>query len=346
MSTEVITKQAPSAPIPAVSAEDQKKLYYFLIKTRLFDERCRRLFKQGRFSGTYFSAVGQEASGVGSAYGLRTDDVIAPSHRELGAYVTKGIPLVHFLKQIFARADSSDKGKSHPCHYGSAEHGLYTPASTMAGQLPVGVGIALAFKIRKEPRVCMAFIGEGGTSRGGFHEALNFAGIHDLPIVFVCMNNLWAESVPARLQSRIERYSDRAKAYGFPGLTIDGNDLLVVYTTVKAAIDKARSGGGPTLIECLTYRWYGHSEIDPANYRDPKEVEYWKRRDPVALYERHLDTAGVMSAAERGKVKETIEVELDEAITIAEASPHPQAEEAYDDVYSFSPLLNFPERSS
>jgi pyruvate dehydrogenase E1 component alpha subunit len=342
MTTDVLNSSIPASASAGLSAEDQKRLYYFLIKTRLFDERCRRLFKQGRFPGTYFSAVGQEAAGVGSAYGLLKDDIIAPSHRELGAYVTKGIPLVHFLKQIFARANSSDKGKSHPCHYGSTEHGLYTPASTMAGQLPVGVGMALAFKIRKEPRVCMAFIGEGGTSRGGFHEALNFAGVHDLPNVFVCMNNLWAESVPAKLQSRIEKYSDRAKAYGFPGVTIDGNDLLLVYSTVKAAIDKARSGGGPTLIECLTYRWYGHSEIDPANYRAPEEVERWKKRDPVLLYEHHLDATGVMSAGERESVKQGIEAELEEAIAFAESSPHPEAEDAYDDVYSFSPNPNFP----
>lgn len=342
MATEVLNKTKPTGADAGLSNEDQRRLYYFLIKTRLFDERCRRLFKQGRFPGTYFSAVGQEAAGVGSAFGLRNDDVIAPSHRELGAYVTKGIPLVHFLKQIFARANSSDKGKSHPCHYGSTEHGLYTPASTMAGQLPVGVGMALAFKIRKEPRVCMAFIGEGGTSRGGFHEALNFAGVHDLPNVFVCMNNLWAESVPAKLQSRVEKYSDRAKAYGFPGVTIDGNDVLLVYSTVKAAIDKARSGGGPTLIECLTYRWYGHSEIDPANYRSPEEVEQWRKRDPVLLYERHLDNAGVMSATDRESVKAKIEAELEEAIAFAESSPHPLAEEAYDDVYSFSPEPNFP----
>lgn len=343
MTKDVIDKATSDTASRGVTADDQRKLYHFLVKTRLFDERCRRLFKQGRFPGTYFSAVGQEAAGVGSAFGLRPEDVIAPSHRELGAYVAKGIPLVHFMKQIFARANSSDKGKSHPCHYGSIEHGLYTPASTMAGQLPVGVGIALAFKIRKEPRVCLAFIGEGGTSRGAFHEALNFAGVHDLPIVFVCMNNLWAESVPARLQSRIEQYSDRAKAYGFPGLTIDGNDLLLVYTTVKAALDKARAGGGPTLIECLTYRWYGHSEIDPANYRDPQEVEEWKKRDPIALFEKHLESLRIMTAAERQSEKEKIEAELEEAIAVAESSPHPTAEEAYDDVYSFSPLPNFPE---
>lgn len=335
-------KQAP----PGVSVEDQKNLYYFLIKTRRFDERCRLLFKQGRFPGTYFSAVGQEASAIGPAYGLTLSDVLAPSHREMGAFITKGMPLVAMLRQMFARADSPDKGKSHPCHLGYPPINLLTPASTMAAQVVVGAGMALAFKIRREPHVVLSYVGEGSTSRGGFHEALNFAGVHDLPIVFVCQNNLWAESVPVRLQSRIERFADRAKAYGFPGVTIDGNDLLLVHSTARAAIKRARDGGGPTLIECLTYRWYGHSEIDPANYREPAEVEFWKKRDPVVLYEKHLDATGIMPPSERQTVIARVDAEIEEAIRQAEASPHPAAAEALDDVYSFSPSPNFPDKSA
>lgn len=327
---------------PAVSDQDQKNLYYLLVKTRRFDERCRRLFKQGRFPGTYFSAVGQEASAVGPAYGLGKEDVIAPSHRELGAYITKGVPLVVFLRQLFARANSPDKGKSHPCHYGYPELNLFTPASTMAAQVVVGTGMALALKMRRTTNVVLSFIGEGGTSRGAFHEALNFAGIHNLPIVYVCQNNLWAESVPATLQSRITKFSDRAKAYGFEGVTIDGNDILVVHQRAAQAIAKARSGGGPTLIECLTYRWYGHSEIDPANYRSKEEVEAWKRRDPLVLYERHLEGAGIMNSSDFESVSAKIDAEIEEGIRDAEASPHPRPEEALDDVYSFSPATNFP----
>jgi TPP-dependent pyruvate/acetoin dehydrogenase alpha subunit len=341
-----VKQKTQSASKSPVSIEDQKRLYYYLIKSRRFDERCRRLFKQGRFPGTYFSAVGQEASAVGSAFGLVVDDALAPSHRELGAYITKGIPLEAMLRQLYARADSPDKGKSHPCHYGWPEVNLFTPASTMGAQLVIGTGMALAMKMQKKPNVVLAFIGEGGTSRGSFHEALNFAGVQDLPIVFVCQNNLWAESVPSTQQSKVEKYSDKAKAYGFEGITIDGNDLLTVYLTAKNAIDKARSGNGPTLIECLTYRWYGHSEIDPANYRSQKEVDDWKKRDPVVLFEKHLDRAGVMSNSERETVIVAIDAEIDEAIKLAEASPHPEAIEALDDVYSFSPASNFPDHDS
>jgi TPP-dependent pyruvate/acetoin dehydrogenase alpha subunit len=326
----------------SVSPEDQRNLYYHLVKVRRFDERCRRLFKQGRFPGTYFSQVGQEATTVGPAYCLKTGDLIAPSHRDMGAIITKGVPLSVLLCQVYARANSPDKGKSHPCHFGYPELNVLTPASTVAGQVVVGTGAAMAFKIQKAPRVVLCGFGEGATSRGGFHEALNYAGIHDLPVVYVCQNNGWAESVPASLQSRIEHYADRAKAYGFEGITIDGNDVLGVYSAARKAINKARQGEGPTLIECLTYRWYGHSEIDPANYRTKEELESWKRRDPVAAYESHLDRSGVMKLQEREEVIIRVDAEIEEAIRMAEESPHPEPEEALDDVYSFSPAVNYP----
>lgn len=324
-----------------VSAEDQRNLYYHLIKVRQFDERCRRLFKQGRFPGTYFSQVGQEASTVAPAYCLNTNDMVAPSHRDMGAVITKGMPLVAMLRQMYARADSPDKGKSHPCHFGYPELNIMTPASTVSSQIVLGTGAALAYKIQKKKNVVYSGFGEGATSRGGFHEALNFAGVHDLPVVFFCQNNLWAESVPAHLQSRIEHYRDRAVAYGFEGVTIDGNDILEVFVTSRKAFDKARKGKGPTFIECLTYRWYGHSEIDPANYRTSKELESWKRRDPVAMYETHLEKSGVMKKSDREDVMNRVEAEIAEAIRLAEASPHPKAEEALDDVYSFSPAENY-----
>lgn len=324
------------------SPEDQRNLYYHLVKVRRFDERCRRLFKQGRFPGTYFSQVGQEATTVAPAYLLKTEDMVAPSHRDMGAIITKGVPLAELLRQVYARANSPDKGKSHPCHFGYPDLNVLTPASTVAGQVVVGTGAAMAFKIQKLPHVVYCGFGEGATSRGGFHEALNFAGIHDLPVIYVCQNNGWAESVPASLQSRIEHYADRAKAYGFEGVTIDGNDLLLVYETAKKAIDKARNGGGPTFIECLTYRWYGHSEIDPANYRTKEELDSWKRRDPVAAYETYLQRSGVMPMQEREEILMRVDAEIEEAIRIAEESPHPDPEEALDDVYSFSPAANFP----
>jgi len=309
-------------------------LYTNLLKTRMLDERFRRLFRQGRFAGTYFSAVGQEATTVGPTYGLRDEDIIAPSHREIGASVTKGVPLVRIAAQVYARSNSPDKGKSHPCHYGWRPKGIITPASTVAGQTIVGTGCAMGFKMQKKDNVVVAFFGEGSTSRGGWHEALNYAGIHKLPIVYVCQNNLWAESVPATIQAGIKDFADRAKAYGFPGITIDGNDVVEVHKTAAEAISRARKGDGPTLIECRTYRWYGHSEIDPADYRLQEELDEWKKKDPVPRAEKLVMDLGILTSQKREALVDEINQEIDEAIDICEKEKYSGPEEAYNDVYS------------
>ena len=317
-----------------LSAAELRDLYTLLLRTRLLDERMRKLFKAGRFAGTYFSAVGQEATTVGPAYALRPTDWVAPSHRELGALVAKRVPVETILAQVYARRNSPDKGKSHPCHYSAPQHRFFTPASTVAGNTVVGVGIALAFKIRREDHVVACFFGEGATSRGGWHEALNFAGVHKLPVVFVCQNNLWAESVPATLQAGIVDFADRAKAYGIPGVTVDGNDVLEMYRHARDAVARARAGEGPTFIEAKTYRWYGHSEIDPADYRTREELESWKARDPVPRIERRLLDAGVIDAAFPEAIAAEINREVDAAAQVCEATPYAAPEEALDDVYA------------
>ncbi len=322
-------------------------LYTNLLKTRMLDERFRKLFRQGRFAGTYFSAVGQEATTVGPTYGLRDEDIIAPSHREIGANVTKGVPLERIVAQVYARVNSPDKGKSHPCHFGWRPKGVITPASTVAGQTIVGTGCAMGFKIQKKDNVVLAFFGEGSTSRGGWHEALNYAGIHNLPIVYICQNNIWAESVPATLQAGITDFADRAKAYGFPGVTIDGNDIVEVHKTSVKAIKRARTGDGPTLIECKTYRWYGHSEIDPADYRTQKELEEWKKKDPVARAENLLISLKILTTQKRKALVEQFNLEIDEAIEICEKEKYAEPEEAYNDVYSEQfPVRRYEDRES
>jgi TPP-dependent pyruvate/acetoin dehydrogenase alpha subunit len=317
-----------------LSNETLLGLYGNLLKTRLLDERFRKLFRQGRFAGTYFSAVGQEATTVGPTYGLVDGDIIAPSHREIGASVTRGVPLDKIVGQIYARVNSPDKGKSHPVHFGWRPKGVITPASTLAGQTVVGTGCAMGFKIQKKDNVVLAFFGEGSTSRGGWHEALNFAGIHNLPIVYICQNNLWAESVPATLQAGIKDFADRAKAYGFPGVTIDGNDIVETHKTAAEAIAKARKGGGPTLIECKTYRWYGHSEIDPADYRSQEELENWKSKDPLGRAEKLLMAAKILTTQKREALVDQFEVEINEAVDICDRAEYAAPEEAYNDVYS------------
>jgi len=328
------TKQKAKANKTGLTDEVLLGLYTNLLKTRTVDERLRKLFRQGRYAGTYFSAVGQEATTVGPTYGLRKEDIIAPSHREIGAAITKGITVEKIIGQVYARSNSMDKGKSHPCHYGDKSLGVIHPSSTVASQAIVGTGCAMGFQIQKKDNVVIAFFGEGGTSRGGWHEALNFAGIHKLPVIYICQNNLWAESVPSTKQANIEHFSDRAKAYGFPGVTIDGNDVVLVHKTASEAIERARAGEGPTMIECMTYRWYGHSEIDPADYRSNEELESWKKKDPLARAEKLLLDLDILTTEKREAIVAEVNQELEEAVKICEETKYCEPEEAYNDVYS------------
>jgi len=307
-------------------------LYRMLVKCRMADEKARTLFRQGKVAGNFFSGVGQEATEVGAAYSLREDDWIAPSHRDWTSNIIKGAPLKYCFAQIMGKATSPDRGRSSPAHMGYPPQNVLTPASTIAAHLNVGTGVALGLKMQRKNSVVMAFFGDGATSIGPFHEALNFAGIHKLALVAVCQNNLWAESVP--LQAPIKDLSERAKAYGFPGVTLDGNDVLAVYEAATKAIARARGGQGPTLIECKTYRWYGHSEIDPAKYRLKEEVEAWKKKDPVARFEKYLTEKKVLTETLKKQIAQETNREIDEAVEFAEKSPLPEPQEAADFVWA------------
>ena len=321
---------------PPISEEKLKQLYSTMLKCRMLEEKARMLFKQGKFAGNYYAAVGQEATEVGCAIDLKPEDTVAPSHRDFIANFIKGTPLNLMYSQLYARSASPDKGRSSPAHCGYAPLNIITPASTIAAQLNIGTGVALAYKMQKKPSIAMAFSGDGSTSLGFWHEALNFAGVHNLPIVYVVQNNRWAESVNVSLQTKIEDLSVKAQAYGFPGITVDGNDVVAVYRVAQEAIHRARTGGGPTLIECKTYRWYGHSEIDPAKYRSAEEVEEWKAKDPIPRMEEYLKKKNLWSDAWKQKVQDDFNKEIDVAIEFAESSPFPEPVECLDHVYSFS----------
>ncbi len=248
----------------------------------------------------------------------------------------KGTPLRLMFAHIYGRKASPDQGRSAPAHCGYAPLNIITPASTIAAQLNIGTGVALAYKMQHKPNVVVALSGEGSTSLGFWHEAVNFAGVHKLPIIFVIENNGYAESVPVALQTAVEDISMKAQAYGIAGVTVDGNDVVAVYSTMREAIERARAGDGPTLLECKTYRWYGHSEIDPAKYRDPAEVEYWKSRDPIPAMERYLQSKRLWSDRWKEELTAEFNREIDDAIAFAESSPPPAGEEALDHVFSFS----------
>jgi TPP-dependent pyruvate/acetoin dehydrogenase alpha subunit len=319
-----------------ISNEKLLQLYATMVKCRMLEERARVLFKQGRFSGNYYAAVGQEASVVGVAIDLKPEDTIGPSHRDFITNFVKGAPVEKMFAQLFAREASPDKGRSSPAHMGYAPLNVITPSSTIAAQLNIATGVALASKMQKNGRIAVAFSGDGSTSLGFWHEALNFAAVQSLPILFVVQNNLWAESVNMKFQTRVADISEKAKAYGIPGITVDGNDVVAVYRVAYEAIARARQDRGPTLIECKTYRWYGHSEIDPAKYRDPAEVEKWKANDPIANMEKYLTRKNLFAPDGKQKIVDTFNRELDAAVELAEKSPYPAPEEALDDVYSFS----------
>lgn len=313
-----------------------RRLYSYMLKCRLVEEHIRVLYRQGRFAGNYFAAVGQEATEVGATLDLLPEDTMAGSHRNFVTNIMKGVPLTLLFAHIYGRKTSPDQGRSAPAHCGYAPLNVITPASTIAAQQNIGTGIALAYKMQRKANVVVALSGEGSTSLGFWHEAVNFAGVHKLPIIFVVENNGYAESVPVSLQTAIEDIGIKGAGYGIPGITVDGNDVVAVYTAMRGAIDRARSGDGATLLECKTYRWYGHSEIDPAKYRDPAEVEYWKSRDPIPAMERYLASRSLWSDQWKQELTAEINRQIDEAIKFAEGSPKPKGDEALDHVYSFS----------
>src|SRR5579864_2899670 len=349
MATKVKERPAPapaktSKSVQSVSSngaapltpELLKRLYSYMLKCRTVEERARVLFKQGKFAGNYYAAVGQEATEVGYTIDLENDDCIAPSHRDFISHIMKGTPLKFMFAQLYARKSSPDQGRSSPAHCGYAPLKIITPASTIAAQLNIGTGVALAYKMQKKSNIVVALSGDGSTSLGFWHEALNFAGVMKLPIVYVVQNNCWAESVSVKLQTAVEDLSLKAQGYGFPGITVDGNDVVAVYRVAREAMERARQGDGPTLIECKTYRWYGHSEIDPAKYRAPEEVEYWKAKDPIPAMERYLTERGIWSDVWKQELTAGFNKEIDEAIEFAESSPYPEPEECLDHVYDFS----------
>jgi pyruvate dehydrogenase E1 component alpha subunit len=310
------------------------EIYYFMRLTREFEEEVLRLYKQGKILGGVYCGYGQEAVSVGTTYGLEKGDFIFPLHRDIGAILTKGIDPNILLAQLLGKKTGFSKGKESFLHAGDLESGFFGATSMLAATLPVAAGAALKFKLNKEKHIAVAFFGEGASSRGDFHEALNFSGIHKLPIVYVCENNFYAYSTPQNLQMAIEDLADRATGYGFKGMVTSGNDIHAVLKTMQKAVERARSGDGPTLVECKTYRYHGHSEHDMATYRTKEEVIEWESRDPIPRYEVYLGKKGYDLAKVKEEVSGKIKGVIDEAVKFAEESPYPEGKEAMEDLYA------------
>jgi 2-oxoisovalerate dehydrogenase E1 component len=316
----------------AVSVEERERvdreLYYKLCLVRAFDERVSVLHRQNKVVGGVYSGVGQEAVEVGACQPLREGDLVFPLHRDMGVFLLRGVDPRRLMAQILGRRDGLSGGRDSFLHTGDVHHGVIGATSMLGATLPVATGAALGFRNQGKDNVAVAFFGEGSTSRGDFHESLNFAGIHQLPVIYVCENNQYAFTTPLRLQMAVETVSERADAYGIKRARTNGNDLNRVREEMEKAINRARAGGGPTLIECVTYRIHGHSEHDPARYREAIEVVEWGARDPIELWELYLEKRGF----EMDKLKEETlaraKAVVDDAVEFAENSPWPEAEAA------------------
>jgi TPP-dependent pyruvate/acetoin dehydrogenase alpha subunit len=314
--------------------EQLLQMFYWLKLIRGFDERLSILVRQGRVRSGVYTGIGQEAIIVGTCFSLRKEDYICPLHRDLGSFLMKGVEPRVMMAQMFGKTAGLSKGRDSALHSGVSELGIFGNTSMLGANLPVAAGLALTFKMERIENVVVAYFGEGASNTGDFHEALNFAGVQQLPIVFVCENNQYAYSVPVEKSMAIDDVADRAQGYGFDGVSINGNDVLAVYQSTQGALARARSGEGPTLIECKTYRWHGHSEHDKAFYRTDEELAMWKSRDPIPTFTTYLTGLHVLTDDKLREIESRIVKEIDEAVEFAVASPEPQPDDAVTDLYA------------
>ena len=317
-----------------LSRERQVELYHFLRLNRMTEDRLSNLYRQGKVVGGLYSSRGQEAISVGSAYALGRQDIVGPLIRNLGSYFVRGVKPREVMMQYMARADSPTGGKDANTHFGDIERGLVAPISMLGSLIPVMAGVALAGRMQGKDLVAMTYIGDGGTSTGDFHEGLNFAAVLNVPLVLIAENNGWAYSTPTSKQMKVRNIVVRATAYGIAGEMVDGNDVLAVYEATKRAVERARGGGGPTLIEAKTFRMKGHAEHDDAGYVAPELFEEWKTKDPIERFERYLLSNGLATEDELRRIVATIDEELNREVDAALASPFPPPERAFEGVYA------------
>jgi TPP-dependent pyruvate/acetoin dehydrogenase alpha subunit len=308
-------------------------LYRRMVLIRQFEDRVKYLFLEGIMPGTIHQSQGQEACGVGVCAALQPDDVITTTHRPHGDCIAKGLGVGDMMAELFGKSTGCCRGKGGSMHMGDLSKGIVPAVAIVGGGLPLTTGMALAFKMRKEKRVAVAFMGDGATNEGAFHEAVNMAAIWDLPALFVVQNNLYGASTPVKMVVKTPHISDRAGAYGIPGVTIDGNDVLAVFETAQSAVARARSGGGPTLIELLTYRITGHSRRDPCLYQPEEERKQALVNEPIGRFAKVLLAKGVADQKALDAVLEDVKAEVEAAVTKAMADPEPLPEDTLKDMF-------------
>jgi len=320
--------------ITSIPAAQLKAMFRTMVACREFENRLYNLFLTETMPGTMHQYTGQEAVATGVCAALRPDDYITSTHRGHGHAVAKGVPFSSLMAEMFAKDTGCCRGMGGSMHLADPAVGMLGATGIVGGGIPIATGAALSAQMRNSDQVSVSFFGEGAANEGAFHESLNQAGVWKLPVIYVCENNLYGFSVPWSAASAVPDVADRAAAYGFPGVIVDGNDVLAVYTATCEAVARARRGDGPTLIECKTYRQRGHSRFEKSNYRTDEEVAEWMKRDPVPRFTQYLIEERVLTEEEAEGIQHEILNELEEAVAFARQSPEPPPDAALRYVYA------------
>jgi TPP-dependent pyruvate/acetoin dehydrogenase alpha subunit len=312
------------------------QMYRQMMMIRTFDQRAVEEFHAGNIPGVVHAYIGQEAVAVGVCTALRRDDKIASTHRGHGHTIAKGADIKLMMAELFGRSNGYCHGKGGSMHIADFSVGMLGANGIVGAGLPIATGAALAASLEKSDRVAVAFFGDGASNEGAFHGSLNLASIWKLPAVYVCENNRWASSVPTSYALSVPEVSVRAAAYNIPGVTVDGTDVLAVYEATAQAVQRARTGGGPSLIECMTYRWRGHSEQrgSAADPRPPEAVALAQQHDPLASFSAWLQEQGMATPATLVQIEHDVQAAVEEAIAFAKASPLPKPEDALQEVFA------------
>jgi TPP-dependent pyruvate/acetoin dehydrogenase alpha subunit len=320
-----------------VESRDQQlllRIFETMVMTRAVEDRMVSMYRSGDLLGSLYTGHWHEAISVGTASALRQDDFLAPIHRDLGAHLWRGLDPAQVMASFMGKATSPTHGRDGTLHYGRLDLNIYNLPSHIPDNYPVALGFAFAFQYRDQDGVSLAYCGDGSTSEGNFHESLNIAAAMKLPAIFVVENNQYAYSTPVRMQSAVKEYAVKAQAYGMPGVTVDGTDVLAVYDATSEAVVRARADEGPSLIECVTMRMHGHAEHDPADYVPREMLEEWQKRDPVVLFENVLLEHGIIDEEIVSKMREVARQKAIEARKKALADPLPDPATVEQGVYA------------
>jgi len=318
----------------AIEREKLVDMYRLMVRIRTFEERVLKEVSAGVIPGAAHLYAGQEAVAVGACAALRSDDFITSTHRGHGHLIAKGARTELMMAELFGKKAGYNKGKGGSMHITALDLGIMGASGIVAGMIGIAAGAALSAQMRGTDQVTLCFLGDGATNSGRFHEAVNLASVWSLPVVYVIENNLYGESTPISDVCRLANLSDRAAAYAIPGETIDGNDVLAVYDAVAKAVARARKGDGPTLLECKTYRHYGHFCGDPQTYKKKEEVDEWLKKDPILRFRKELIKMEALTQDGADAIVGEMKAELDRAVEFAAKSPYPLPEEALEDVYA------------